>query len=200
MPSIGQQAYAQAMWGHEYDAIKRAQRLRVLRWALVLIILLALLAIPVSTYFELSRADRQLLSAARSGDIARAERALATGANPNIVSRRGQTALHVAAWHGRPGVARTLIRARADVNARGGRAGETPLHTAARANQPEMVILLLGAGARTSLRTLGESDPDIRGNRHPAGMTAGEIAAAAGFDGVSRLLPGTRREYPDPQP
>ena len=188
------------MWGHEYDAIKKEQRRRALRWGIILIILLALLAIPISTYFELSRSERQLLSAARNGDVPQAERALAAGANPNIVNRRGLTALHVAAWHGRTGVARALIRAGADVNVRGGHAGETPLHAAARANQPEMVILLLGAGARTSLRTLGESDPDIRGNRHPAGMTAGEIAAAAGFDGVSRLLPGTRGEYPDPQP
>ena len=188
------------MWGHEYDAIKRQQRLRALRWGIVVFVILALLAIPISTYFELDRAERQLLSAARSGDAGLAERALAIGANPNVVNRRGLTALHVAAWHGHTRVARSLIRAQADVNARGGRAGETPLHAAARANQPEMVILLLGAGARTSLRTLGESDPDARGNRHPGGMTAGEIAAAAGFDGVSRLLPGTRGEYPDPQP
>ena len=180
------------MWGHEYEKIKREKRRQALWVTALLVLVLGLLAIPVVQFFSLSAAERQLLGAARSGDVTALRAALDAGADPNVRNRRGQTALHVAAWHGRVTAIRTLVAAGADVNARDDRAGETPLHTASRAARSDTVIVLLGAGARSSLRTLAQGEPDIRGNRHPPGVTALEIAEAAEFDAVAAVLPGGR--------
>ena len=185
------------MWGHEYQAEKRRQRRRALIIGLIVLIALALLAIPAWQFLTTPAADRTLLSAARSGDTAAAQSALQSGANPNARNRRDQTALHLAAWHGHSGVARALISARADLNARAGDSGETPLHTAARANRPDLALLLLGAGARSGLRTLAESEPDVRGNRHPEGLTAREMARRAGFDAVLLALGGIPSPLPE---
>ncbi|MFW5659379.1 MAG: ankyrin repeat domain-containing protein [Bacteroidota bacterium] len=121
------------------------------------------------------------------------------GADPNIRNRRGQTALHIAAWNGHSSVARQLGQSQADVNARSEHSGETPLHTAVRANRVDMVVVLLQAGARSSLRTLAETSPDIRGNRHPAGVTAREIAERAGFDEIVRIMGGVPTPLLEPE-
>ena len=176
------------MWGHEYEIQKRQKRRRALITGVISLAVLALLAIPVLSFFSISSAERQLLSAARSGDATGVQGALQAGANPDVTNRRGETALHLAAWHGHTVVTRALIVGRADVNARSERSGETPLHTAVRANRPDMVLVLLGAGARSTLRTLEPTAPDVRGNRHAAGMTAREMAEAAGFDQVAIAL------------
>ena len=186
------------MWGHEYEQIRSRRRRQALVSGGIFLTLLALLAIPVASYFTLSGSERELLAAARSGDVDRARAALDAGASPQVTDRRGHTPLHVAAWHGRLPVARALVNARAEVNARAGASGETPLHFAVRANRPDMVVLLLGAGARSSLRTLGLSEPDIRGQRHPAGLSALELAEAAGFEAVAAVLGARPAAEPDP--
>lgn len=177
------------MWGSEYEDYRRTQRRKSLAGLLIAAAVLAIPAFFVYQYFN-QNPDADLLAAARSGDRTAAQGALDAGADPNVVNRAGRTALHEAAWRGHTGVARALVSARADVNARDRRSGETPLHSAARANRADMVILLLGAGSRSSLRTLETSEPDIRGNRHPAGVTAREIAEASEFEDVVRALSG----------
>ena len=184
--------YASPMWGHEYEQIRRKRRRQALLSAGIFVTVLAFLAIPVASYFSLSGSERELLAAARSGDVDRARAALDAGASPQVTDRRGHTPLHVAAWHGRLSVARALVRAGADVNARAGDSGETPLHFAVRANRPDMALLLLGAGARSSLRTLDRSEPDIRGQRHPGGLSARDLAESAGFEAVAAVLGGAR--------
>jgi ankyrin repeat protein len=60
--------------------------------------------------------------------------------------REGMTPLHYAAERKKPGVAKVLIDAGADVNAADNK-GKTPLSFAARNNHPELIELLLAAGA-----------------------------------------------------
>lgn len=60
------------------------------------------------------------------------------------------TALHLAAFHGRPGVAAVLIEFGADVNSRGSN-NRTPLHMACQMNRVLAVRVLLENGADTSL-------------------------------------------------
>lgn len=177
------------MWDDEYKHFRRANRLRMLKGSLIAAVIL-LIPAYLAFHFLHEDPDADLIRAARIGDRVLAEQALAAGANAGATTRAGRTALHEAAWHGHTGVARALIAARADVNARDRRTGETPLHSAARANRGEMIIVLLSGGARTGMRTLEESEPDIRGNRHPAGVTAREISEKAGFDAVVQALRG----------
>lgn len=95
-------------------------------------------------------AERQTLMvyAATDGDAVLAERLLKAGADPNAVIYLGDTALGVAAEKGHLDVARALIAAGADVNMEC-RMG-TPLKLAARFHHPEMMKLLLEAGAISS--------------------------------------------------
>ena len=177
------------MWGHEYAKIKEEKRRRsLIIGAFGLLALIALGALGLD--FWQQRHDRQLRSAAAAGQVEKIRPALQAGADVNAGNRSGQTALHLAIWHGHRSVTRELLSARADVNARTRRSGETPLHTAVRANRPDMALLLLGAGARSSLRTLDETE-DVRGNLHPEGVTAREIAERAGFNAVVMALGGT---------
>jgi len=60
-----------------------------------------------------------------------AELVLSKGANPNVIDENGWTPLHEAALHGRPEIARLLIKRGADVNARSTKDFETsgPWHS-----------------------------------------------------------------------
>lgn len=84
------------------------------------------------------------------------------------------TALHLAAFRGRPGVAAVLIEFGADVNARGAN-DRTPLHMAWQMNRVLAVRVLLENEAETSLRDA-------------AGYTARSLAAAFNRAAVLRVL------------
>jgi len=185
------------VWGYEYEQKKREQR-RKIRMKLLLLAILA--GVAAWAWFEFlgdfSWADNRLLSAAREGDPAGVEQAVARGANANATDGDGRSALHLAAWRGQMQAARALIRAGANPNARDAQSGETPLHAATRANRPEMVELLLAAGARSSLRTFEQSPPDADGNVHPPGSTAYQMARTAGFEEIVGIFAGDRLENP----
>jgi ankyrin repeat protein len=70
----------------------------------------------------------------------------------------GETALHAAAFWGRPEIARLLIDAGADVNALTDRKS-TPLHEAARLTNVKMVRLLLEKGAKPDARDQDNKTP-----------------------------------------
>lgn len=178
------------MWGYEYEEQQKKKRRQAVPRIILLVILVGVAGWLYSGYFSVSGPDRQLLSAVRGGDAGAVSLAIHNGASPNATYRDGHTVLHEAAWNGESRIVRSLIRAGADANARVPGTEETPLHYAVRANRPDMVILLMSAGARTSLRTLDVSKPDIRGNRHPAGLTPREMAEAAEFEEVIQAFRG----------
>ena len=84
------------------------------------------------------------------------------------------TALHLAAFHGRPGVAAVLIEFGANVNARGA-SNRTPLHMACQMNRVLAVRVLLENEADTSLKDA-------------AGYTARSLAAGFKRTAVLRIL------------
>lgn len=80
----------------------------------------------------------------------------------------------LAARGGHAAVVRRLLEARVDVDAQNAY-GDTALILASQANAPEVVDLLLRAGAHAALR-----------NRD--GLAAVDVANARGFDAVARRL------------
>lgn len=112
--------------------------------------------------------------AVESGDAARVQSLLASGAAVDATFDRGETALMRASARGYADVARVLLEAGADVNARRDD-GFTPLILAVFFGQEDVVRLLLEAGADTSARTA-------------LGTTAAKWAASRGFKEIAELL------------
>ncbi len=122
--------------------------------------------------------DAALLDAARRGDVAAVRSALSDGADLNAAEGDGLTALHIAAEQGNSQIARLLIDARANVEAKT-RLGEyTPLHLAAEGAHVSVVRVLLEAGA------------DVRAITTNTGVTPLHLAAKAlnGVGAVRELL------------
>jgi hypothetical protein len=86
--------------------------------------------------------------AARAGDLAKVESLVKE--HPDLVSskdeKRGQTALHIAAFNDRKDVAEFLLANKADVNAKSAN-GSTPLHLPAAKGNKDIVELLLANNA-----------------------------------------------------
>lgn len=96
----------------------------------------------------------QLHSAARDGDLVRAQQLLSEGYDPNAFDDINYTPLHYAVKHEHPQMVSLLIANGADVNARNeSRIGNTPIHETAGTCSLTMAKLLLQMGA----------DPTIRG-------------------------------------
>jgi ankyrin repeat protein len=113
------------------------------------------------------------------GGVEAARLLLQRAAPPNAVSRNAMQVmpLHSAAAGGHDEVARLLVAAGADVNARQLH-GYTPLHAAAQNGDTELTEMLLAAGADPSART-------------EAGQTPADLAIASGHTALaSRLGPG----------
>jgi len=100
--------------------------------------------------------DRALLEAARRGDAARVEALLREGANVNAATAGGLTPLIEAAATGRTEVARALIEAGADPDARHRELG-TALDVALRNRRGALVEVLRRRGARGSGKSLGDT-------------------------------------------
>src|SRR5437899_3853647 len=100
--------------------------------------------------------DRALREAARRGDAARVEALVREGANVNAATASGLTPLIEAAAGGRTGVARVLIEAGADPDARHRELG-TALDAAQRNGHREIVEMLRRRGARGSGKSVGDT-------------------------------------------
>lgn len=124
-------------------------------------------------------------------------------------SADGFTALHLAAFFGRPEIARALIRHAADVSATSKNPMKVaPLHSAAAAHNGEIVRLLLENGAPADVRQEGgwtplheaaqigdvemvrdllqhRADPQARSDD---GKTPADMAAAKGHEEILKLL------------
>ena len=90
--------------------------------------------------------------------------------------RRGQTALHFAAYNDKPVTLKALIEAGADVNAQGSnKGGSTPLSFATQAGNPMIVMELIKAGADVNLA-------------RDDGTTPLHMAAQHGHEGCAAVL------------
>jgi ankyrin repeat protein len=91
------------------------------------------------------------------------------------LNANGATPQHDAALAGQLAMAQLLLERGADIHALDRDSKATPLHYAASWGREEMVSLLLKKGAD-------------RTRKNKAGKTAGELARAAGYDGIAELL------------
>jgi ankyrin repeat protein len=73
--------------------------------------------------------------------------------NPNYRTKAGETPLYVAATKGSAAIARSLLKAGANVNKAANNCGWTPMHIAARHGHVETVQVLLNAGADANKAT-----------------------------------------------
>lgn len=103
--------------------------------------------------------DSALYAAAGAGHVAVAKELIAGGATVDIVLDDAYTPLLHAAMNGQADMVQLLLNNNADVNRRETLDGQTALHWASRTGRPEIVKLLLKAGA----------DPTVQNKR-------GEIA------------------------
>lgn len=155
--------------------------------------------------------DRDLLDATSRGDVAAVRALLEEGADPNVAQGDGLTALHVAAQEGNLKIARLLLDAGANVEAKTRIGGYTPLHLASRGAHTTVVSTLLGAGANTgavttttgvtplhlaakamngrgAVRAMLESGAPVNAQESAAGQTALMFAAAHGRSEAVREL------------
>lgn len=116
------------------------------------------------TRLQLEEAERDLLEAAREGDLHKAKELLAEGIGVNVSDNEGNTPLHLAAGSGHVSVVRLLIAQGADVNARNDQ-NWTPLHKAAREQHKEIFDMLAASGATRFTAPKGEPPYTVSGGR-----------------------------------
>jgi ankyrin repeat protein len=121
--------------------------------------------------------ERELLDAARRGDIVAVRSALKDGADVNAAQGDGLTALHMAAESGNVEVAKALLGAGAKVAATTRIGAYTPLHIASAGAHTAVVEALIAGGA------------DVAAVSSPAGSTPLHLAAKAlNGEGAVRVL------------
>ena len=112
----------------------------------------AALTLHETDVIEIAAETTELLAAVRTGNIARVQAALKSGAQPNRAGRHGERALYEAVRAGRMEIARLLLEKGADPDLRGAD-GITPLAAAALAGNARLTRLLLKRGADPYLRS-----------------------------------------------
>jgi ankyrin repeat protein len=147
------------------------------------------------------RVDADLMQAVSSGNLGATKAALLAGARVNGSDSVGTTPVLLAAQHGRVDVVRTLLRAGARADGRGG--PMTPLAAAALAGHTEVVKLLLASGARPDTSTeAGEPAlvQAVRMNRLGAAaalLQAGASLQVRNRQGDSLCMLAIAENYPD---
>src|SRR6267142_1594399 len=107
-------------------------------------------------------AKREIIKAAKAGDIAKVRALLGTDADlVNALDTDGSTPLHCATWKGHAEIVSVLLDAGADVNAhnRNEHWGTTPLHAAAHANQAMIAQMLIDHGADVNAKDMSGKTP-----------------------------------------
>ncbi|MDQ2920427.1 MAG: ankyrin repeat domain-containing protein [Acidobacteriota bacterium] len=107
-------------------------------------------------------AGKEIIRAAKSGDLSKVKGLLATDAAlVHAHDADGSTPLHCATWKGHLETVAFLLSAGANVNAqnRNEHWGTTPLHAAAHANQAAIAKLLIEQGADVNAKDLNGKTP-----------------------------------------
>src|SRR6185312_14140559 len=121
-----------------------------------------------------------LHSAVRTGDLEQVIRLLEAGADPNSLDPLGGTPLLTACWLGHTSIASALLSRGADVDAVHREAGATALEYAVLKGRPDVVHLLLAAGADTARRYRGgQTVLDLAAARPPVAIVDELISAKA---------------------
>jgi ankyrin repeat protein len=138
--------------------------------------------------------DLDVFEAASVGDVERLHELVPDVSAATAWSNDGFTALHLAAFFGRPEASRLLIERGADVeaSARNVRfaAGAHPLHSAVAGQHPEIVALLLAAGADPNRTQHGGFTPLLEAAQLGS-LDLAELLLAHGADPRARLENGT---------
>jgi ankyrin repeat protein len=106
--------------------------------------------------------DPPLVVAALAGNLDALAALLAEGAAVEVVTGKGLTALHAAAYAGHGPLVELLLDAGAQVNRKNNPFGVTPLHMAAEENHLEIVEVLLQSGADPSATEMNGYTPATR--------------------------------------
>ena len=101
----------------------------------------------VDQFPDKKKKEPPLLRAIKAGDLKKAQKLIADGANINQADDYGFSALYVAASQGDDKLTQLLLQSGADAKGRSRQTEETPLHRAAQAGSLPTVRLLLAAGA-----------------------------------------------------
>lgn len=120
-------------------------------------------------------ASKEIIRAAKSGDLAKLKGLLATDAGlVNAHDTDGSTPLHCATWKGHLETVAVLLSAGANVNAQNINEhwGTTPLHAAAHANQAAIAKLLIEHGADLNAKDLNGKTPMHHTTFHKAKAVA----------------------------
>jgi ankyrin repeat protein len=125
-------------------------------------------------------AGKEIIKAAKKGDLAKLKELLATDAALVYASDTDDsTPLHCATWKGHVDVVAFLLTAGANANAhnKNDHWGTTPLHAAAHANQSAIAKLLLEHGADVNAKDMNGQIPMYHTTFHNAKAVAKLLAS-----------------------
>ena len=176
------------------------------------------ISISMSIFIDISFAQKQANTATENlailsenmtaNDLEEIRSLLAAGADINVKSKYGETALDMGAWNGYTAIVRLLLEAKADVNTSTITNKWTPLYMASRNHHIEIVKLLIEAGADVNavdvngttllefmswdgnveiVKLLLVAKADVNA-AEPSGATPLEMAAMTGHTEIVKLL------------
>ena len=129
--------------------------------------------------------SKEIIKAAKSGDVFRIKELLATDAELiNARDKDGSTPLHCATWKGQQEAVALLLESGADVNCHNTNEhyGTTPLHAAAHANQTAIAQLLIDRGADVNAKDMEGRTPMHHTTFHKATAVAKLLAKYVASD------------------
>ncbi|GLT89223.1 hypothetical protein SLE2022_072160 [Rubroshorea leprosula] len=133
--------------------------------------------VPAKGYKEVAgilEGGKELLTAARRGEVERLRLLLHRGVNINYCDQYGLTALHAAAIRGNKDVVLMLVESGLDLNCRDNE-DHAPLHLAVEGGHLELVETLVDMGANVNIKS-------------KRGATPLHMADTMGFTGISQFL------------